>query len=35
MEKRETEVTALFVVVAAALSLVSAAFSLAWFSRIL
>ncbi|HYX63032.1 MAG TPA: VWA domain-containing protein, partial [Burkholderiales bacterium] len=35
MEKRETEVTALFVVLAAALSLVSAAFSLAWFSRVL
>ena len=35
MEKRETEVTALFAVLAAALSLVSAALSLLWFSRIL
>jgi Ca-activated chloride channel family protein len=35
LEKRETEVTALFAAVAAALSLLSAALSLAWFSRIL
>jgi Ca-activated chloride channel family protein len=35
MEKRETEVTALFAALGAALSLLSAALSLAWFSRIL
>jgi Ca-activated chloride channel family protein len=35
MEKRETEITAFFAILAAALSLVSAALSLAWFSRIL
>jgi Ca-activated chloride channel family protein len=35
LEKRQTEITALFVVAAAALSLLSAALSLAWFSRIL
>ena len=35
MEKRETEVTALFALVAAGLSLLSAALSFAWFSRIL
>ena len=34
MEKRETEVTALFSAVAAALALVSAALSLLWFHRI-
>lgn len=35
MEKRETEVTALFAVAAALLSLLSAGLSLAWFSRVL
>jgi Ca-activated chloride channel family protein len=35
MEKRETEVTALFAVLAAALSLAAAGLSLFWFSRIL
>ena len=35
MEKRETEVTALFSAIAAALALVSAALSLLWFQRIL
>jgi Ca-activated chloride channel family protein len=34
LEKRETEITAFFVVAAAALSLLSAALSLAWFHRI-
>jgi len=35
MEKRETEVTALFSAIAAALALVSAALSLLWFNRLL
>jgi Ca-activated chloride channel family protein len=35
MEKKETEITALFAGLAAALSLVSAALSLLWFSRVL
>jgi Ca-activated chloride channel homolog len=35
MEKRETEVTALFAALAAALSLLAAALSLLWFNRIL
>ena len=35
MEKRETEITALFAAAAAALAIVSAALSLMWFSRIL
>lgn len=35
LEKKETEVTALFVAVAAVLALVSAVLSLLWFSRIL
>ena len=35
MEKRETEVTALFSAIAAALALVSAALSLLWFNRLI
>jgi len=35
IEKRETEVTALFSAIAAALAMVSAALSLAWFNRLL
>jgi Ca-activated chloride channel family protein len=35
MEKRQTEITAIFAVVAAALSILSAALSFAWFSRLL
>jgi Ca-activated chloride channel family protein len=35
MEKRETEVTALFTALAAALSILAAGLSLAWFNRIL
>ena len=35
MEKKETEITALFVALAAALSLLSAALSLLWFNRVL
>jgi Ca-activated chloride channel family protein len=35
LEKRETEITALFAAAAAALSILSAALSLMWFSRIL
>jgi Ca-activated chloride channel family protein len=35
MEKRETEVTALFSAIAAALAMVSAALSLLWFNRLL
>jgi Ca-activated chloride channel family protein len=34
LEKRETEITALFVVAAAALSVLSAGLSLAWFHRV-
>ena len=35
MERRETEVTALFSAVAAALAMTSAALSLLWFNRLL
>ena len=35
MEKKETEITALFAVAAALLALASAALSLLWFNRIL
>jgi Ca-activated chloride channel family protein len=35
MEKRETEITALFAAIAAALAMVSAALSLLWFNRLL
>jgi len=35
VEKKETEISALFAMVAAALALVSAVLSLVWFNRIL